>query len=443
MRSGVQLKSHGLVTGLNRNVRDAVRGHVNVSGVSNRGRHMSTGTSAATVAATSEMPLNSDRLNLPSGSTADVLMQRCIEQAGESGFVSEAYEPWMPVDLMQTLIITLVDNLEISWFTAIMTSSVLLRLVTLPLAVRAIRGSREKARARPEFDALFKLQQEAINDKTSKKASEKQEEVRNQMEAFKKKYGSPYLFPFKGTWQVMAIQVPLYITVFRSMKGFADHPHMFPNLALESPLWLESLALPDATYVLPSISVGLMLLNLQLYGSLDAGAEALNSKKHDNESLQKWAPYIVRGSVFLLLPVSGGMPSAVFVYMATNTVIVGLQNKLLKLPSVEAFLDFPKLSTKEDEEKLQAEAMQKPLYAWQDSLKQPRSKTRRKEAMPGQEKNGDGILASSESTLKQLSGVAPLFQATVPREKISSQRTLDDRLSTAIDSKYRITRPSS
>lgn len=172
----------------------------------------------------------------------------------------------------------------------------------------------------------------------------------------------------------MAIQVPLYITVFRSMKGFADHPHMFPDLALESPLWLESLALPDPTYVLPTISVGLMLLNLQLYGSLDAGAEALNSKKHDNESLQKWAPYLVRGSVFLLLPVSGGMPSAVFVYMATNTVIVGLQNKLLKLPSVEAFLDFPKLSTKEDEEKLKLESMQKPLYAWQDSLRQPRAK---------------------------------------------------------------------
>jgi len=397
-------------------------------------RHMSTGTATASVAAPIIGPMD---LKLPPGSTADVLMQRCIEQAGESGFVTETYDPWTNVDLVQTLIISLVDNFGISWFTAIMVSSVLLRLVTFPLAVRGIRGSREKSRARPEFDALFKLQQEAINDKSSKKAAGKQEEVRNQMDAFQKKYGSPYFFPFKGTWPIMLVQVPLYLTVFRSMKGFADHPHLFPDLALESPLWLESLALPDPTYVLPSISVGLMLLNLQLYGSLDAGAESLNSKKHDNESLQKWAPYIVRASVFLILPFSGGMPSAVFVYMATNTVVVGLQNMLLKLPSVEAFLEFPKLSTKEDEEKIKKVAMQKPLYAWQDSLGQPRKARRKEVALEHQNEGTDA--GSESSSLKQLSSPA-LFHAVVPRDKIRACQAVDETLVSAIDSRYRITR---
>eukprot|EP00397_Hematodinium_sp_SG-2012_P049570 GEMP01057220.1.p1 GENE.GEMP01057220.1~~GEMP01057220.1.p1 ORF type:complete len:476 (+),score=120.62 GEMP01057220.1:32-1459(+) len=373
----------------------------------------------------------------PPGSTADVLLQRCVEQAGDMGHTQEAYEPWMPVDLMQTLIMSLHESLGCSWFGAIIASAILIRSVTLPLAIKSLRGNREKTLAWPEFDRLIKLQKEAVEDK-SDNAQAKQELVRTHMEAFSKKYGNPFFFPWKGSWHIMVFQVPLYITAFRSMRGFADHPHMFPDMALESPLWLESLCLPDATYVLPLLTAGLMLTNLELFGSLDTGATALSDQRRASaNSMKKYVPYIVRGSVLMFLPLGHTMPSGLFVFIATNTVTVAMQNRILKHPQVEAFLDMPPLPTEEEKAKLKEVSKQKPLYVWQDEQAKrvaDRQRRRREQKEAARDATVVGAVESEQDALQR----APLFEAVVPKSKIQFSQTLDEQLINALSSKYRI-----
>merc|ERR1712050_790618 len=101
---------------------------------------------------------------------------------------------------------------------------------------------------------------------------EKVAEIAKQIQDFTQKHGK--FFMLKGTWNLLCFQMPLYITAFASFRGFANYPNLFPGFAMEAPLWLDSLALPDPSALLPCITAGIMLTNTELFGSIDTEVAA-------------------------------------------------------------------------------------------------------------------------------------------------------------------------
>ncbi|CAK9032689.1 unnamed protein product [Durusdinium trenchii] len=205
----------------------------------------------------------------PDMSMSRILLDRCLEEAvGRGVDVSSAYEPWLPVDLFQTLLVDIHEHTGCTWLSAIVCTCVAIRTLLLPVSVASIRGSREKAVLQPQYENLMQKQKELRIDGDPEKNSK----IQKQIQQFTQKHGR--LFMMKGTWNLIFVQLPLYITAFAALRGMAGHPDLFRGFAMESPLWLESLALADPCYVMPILTSAIMLTNQELFGSVDTEAAA-------------------------------------------------------------------------------------------------------------------------------------------------------------------------
>merc|ERR1719195_762552 len=176
---------------------------------------------------------------------------------------------------------------------------------------------------------------------------EKINEVTKELQAFTQKHGR--VFMLKGIWNVLFLQVPLYITAFTAMRGLACHPDLFRGFAMESRLWLDSLALADPYALLPMLTGAMMLTNIEIFGAPDAELASMQQQvssqfgernTEDNPFL-KYHKYILRGSMVLFVPLTWSFPSGVFIFMSTNFASTMIQNQVLKMPAIERLLELP------------------------------------------------------------------------------------------------------
>lgn len=263
------------------------------------------------------------------------LLDRCVAEATYRGIdVNAEYEPYLPVDLMQTLMLNVHDYAGCSWGMAIVLGCISIRIVTLPVSVAAIRGSREKAMIQPVFNKLMEEQKQAAADGDQ----ERTQKVAKEIQAFTNKHGR--FFMLKGAWNLLCIQMPLYITAFAAMRGIASHPDTYKGFAMESPLWLDSLALADPYALLPIFTGAIMLTNTELFGSIDTETAAV-TPGNQSAAFEKYKPYIMRGSAVLFVPMTWNFPAGIFIFMSTNMIVATFQNRLLKVPALERMLEIP------------------------------------------------------------------------------------------------------
>jgi len=278
----------------------------------------------------------------PGGSMAQHLLDRCLEGAVSRGIdVTAPYKPWLPVDLMQTMLVNVHDTLGCSWTMAIVLACLGIRIVTLPVSVAAIRGAREKALIQPQFVELTQRQQALAVDGDQQKKADNVKKLQD----FTQKHGK--FFMLKGTWNLILFQMPLYITAFAAMRGLASHPDLFRGFAMEAPLWLDSLALQDPYAILPVFTAAIMLTNIELFGSIDTEAAAtMPSSPIENAvggtgTFQKYQKHIMRGSAVAFVPLMWSFPAGVFIFMSTNMISSQIQNRVLRLPVMERLLELP------------------------------------------------------------------------------------------------------
>lgn len=284
----------------------------------------------------------------PEDSMSRQLLERCMEAAVARGVdVTAEYKPWLPVDLLQTLIMDVHDAVGCSWIMAIVLACLSIRAVTLPVSIMSVRGAREKALIQPEFMRLTENNRAMSMEGDQAKAQKAGKELQD----FQQKHGK--FFMLKGTWNFICFQMPIYITAFAAMRGFAAHPDLFRGFAMEAPLWLESLALPDPYMVMPVLTAAMMLTNAEIFGSIDTetGAtadiqKAVQASTGAPESapqdfMQRNQKWIMRGSMVAFVPMTMNFPAGVFVFMCTNVLTSALQTRILRLPVLERLLELP------------------------------------------------------------------------------------------------------
>ncbi len=119
-----------------------------------------------------------------------------------------------------------------SYGVAIIILTILIKLILLPLALKQIRSMKGMQEIQPKIQAI---QKKYKNDRAKMSAE------------MQKLYQENGVSPLAGCLPLL-IQMPFLVSIYYALQGFPYDP------AHESFLWLESLAAPDATYVLPVLS---------------------------------------------------------------------------------------------------------------------------------------------------------------------------------------------
>lgn len=119
-----------------------------------------------------------------------------------------------------------------SYGVAIIVLTILIKIVLLPLAVKQIRSMKSMQEIQPKIQEI----QKKYKGDRAKISSEMQ-----------RLYRENHVSPLAGCLPLL-IQMPFLVSIYYALQGFAYDP------AHESFLWMDSLAAPDPTYIMPVLS---------------------------------------------------------------------------------------------------------------------------------------------------------------------------------------------
>lgn len=119
-----------------------------------------------------------------------------------------------------------------SYGIAIIVLTIIIKTALLPLAVKQIKSMKAMQEIQP------------LMQQVQKKYKNDPKKLREEMGKLYKEHGAN---PMSGCLPLL-IQMPFLVSIYYALQGFPYDP------AHESFLWLESLAVPDSTYILPILS---------------------------------------------------------------------------------------------------------------------------------------------------------------------------------------------
>lgn len=237
------------------------------------------------------------------------------------------------------------DLTGLPWWASIITYSIGLRLLTLPLQVYTL-----KIHAR--LDSIVTKEMPAINAKVWREVNAAKAKLRLSDHGVKFRYVIEYkrelnklilrdnCHPFK-TSIVMWLQLPLWIgqsVAFRNIVTLQPDPSsikamiILTQLSVGGVLWIPNLVEADVSYILP---VWLSLVNL-------ANIELMALEKPGKKGrLMLAATSLFRCLSLITIPICASVPSCMAVYWCTSSTIAFIQNVLLLSPRVKRTLGIP------------------------------------------------------------------------------------------------------
>eukprot|EP00921_Rhytidocystis_pertsovi_P014357 GHVQ01023293.1.p1 GENE.GHVQ01023293.1~~GHVQ01023293.1.p1 ORF type:complete len:366 (+),score=29.30 GHVQ01023293.1:115-1212(+) len=195
----------------------------------------------------------------PDDSYASFLVARCSEQALLNGKLDDfAYDPSWATDAVIQVLLYCTGTFGLSWSAAIMVVGVCIRALMLPILIGVERQKRRLAAVSPQINTIKEEIQQARSQSNTKKVADAQKRFTN----IQKKYGVSLMS--KAQIANIGIQLPLLATFYNGLNTVATFPEKFSTYAMESPLWVDSLALPDPCTVMPFFCWGLFITNYEL-----------------------------------------------------------------------------------------------------------------------------------------------------------------------------------
>ncbi len=257
------------------------------------------------------------------------------ELPSQGDFTSLGLGGYSPVGLIQWALEYLHCNLHLPWWAAIIASTVVLRTLIFPLAVRVQANAVKLNNIRPEADSLMaKIKQ--YNQAGNKMMSAQQTA---KLMALYQKHGC---HPLKMLL-MPAVQVPIFVSFFIAIRKMAAVP--VESMKVGGLFWFTDLTVSDPFYILPGLGCLSFMAIIELGG--DVGVTNPQTEK---------MKFFFRCMSILLIPVTASFPCGVFMYWLTASGFSMVQILLLKLPRFRSALGIPPLvkhppSAKESEGK--------------------------------------------------------------------------------------------
>lgn len=187
---------------------------------------------------------------------------------------------------------------------AVVAAALMVRGTTAPWNVASLQRILDRQAFLPAFTELSKAMGMAQKNKDERRL----EELKSKLTDF---HHRTRFSPFQGMSYMFCCQLPQFALAFAAVRGMLVHPDLFRALAETKTLWLDSLLLPDPYCILPVISALGVLGNAEL----NAPAQPKDAPP-ENEAYFR---FVIRGASLLFVPATSLLPSALLLFIATNT----------------------------------------------------------------------------------------------------------------------------
>ncbi|XP_003741477.1 mitochondrial inner membrane protein OXA1L [Galendromus occidentalis] len=228
---------------------------------------------------------------------------------------------YTPPGLLQNAL-DLLHSAGLPWWAAIALTTVVMKTLMIPLAVKAQRNATVMNNYMPELQRHQLKLREARESGDILEASK----AGNELAKFTKEKN---VNPLSSLVPVL-IQGPVFISFFIALRKMANLP--MESMKTGGLYWFSDLTVPDPYYVLPLVTCTTVLV------MFETGADG--ATRADNMRNMK---YVLRAVPFLMFPFTMGFPAAVLTYWTTSNFFALAQTTILRRPGVRAMFNIPPL----------------------------------------------------------------------------------------------------
>ncbi|VDM02761.1 unnamed protein product [Schistocephalus solidus] len=244
-----------------------------------------------------------------------------LNALGEPTFASLGLNSYWPSGWYQALLETLHVNYGLSWWLAIASTTLVIRLCLFPLIIDQRRKLASYTNAMPK---IMTLQDRMTKARISSNYIEMMQVSQQMQELMKTEDINPL-----RSLRLMVVQVPLFFSVFAGLRGMASLPVV--SMKTGGLAWFTDLTLCDPFYLLPLYSMTSIFLMFEFGADL---------------SSQNMTPMMK--TVMRIFPVVGffmimHMPSAILWYWSISNTISILQALILRCKPVRTYFKFPEV----------------------------------------------------------------------------------------------------
>ncbi|KAG0553136.1 hypothetical protein BDA96_01G568700 [Sorghum bicolor] len=232
-----------------------------------------------------------------------------------------AAESFPPVAALQHLLDAVQSFTGLNWWATIALTTVMIRLVTVPLLINQMKSTMKLNEMRPEI--------EAINEEMRNSTDPRSMEVGKQKlgELFLR-HGVTPLTPLKGLF----IQGPIFMSFFFAISNMVEK---VPSMKGGGMYWFTDLTTPDNLFILPVLTSLTFLATVEL--NMQDGMEG--------NPMAKTMKKVSRFFGVMFVPFTIGFPKAIFFYWVTSNLFSLVYGAVLRNPAVRLCLNLPPLES--------------------------------------------------------------------------------------------------
>ncbi|CAK9799389.1 Mitochondrial inner membrane protein OXA1L [Anthophora quadrimaculata] len=237
---------------------------------------------------------------------------------GEVTFDSIGLGGWGPIGIMQSYFEWIHITCDMPWWGAIILTSVIVKLVTIPFTVDVMRNSAKMQNVVPEMVQLQENLTEARNSGNAEEAAL----CSYELQAFFKKHKIK-IFPLSNVAR-FAVHIPIFI----ALRGMANAP--VESLKYGGVWWFTDLTIADPYYLLPICTTATLYLVTE-YAMHFSGGQNMSPVMRN----------IFRGLPIVSFVFAINFPGAVLLHWATSNIVTVAQNEVFKNERVKKYFNIP------------------------------------------------------------------------------------------------------
>lgn len=237
---------------------------------------------------------------------------------GEATFDSIGLGGWGPIGIVQSYFEWIHITCDMPWWGAIILTSIIIKTITIPFTVDAIRNSAKMQNVVPK---MVRIQENLTEARTIGNAEEVALHSYELQEFFKKH--KIKIFPLSNVAR-FAVHIPVFI----ALRGMANAP--VESLKYGGVWWFTDLTIADPYYLLPICTSATLYLVTE-YAMHFSGGQNMSPVMRN----------IFRGIPVVSFAFAINFPGAVLLHWATSNIITVMQNELFKIERVKKYFNIP------------------------------------------------------------------------------------------------------
>ncbi|XP_069143944.1 mitochondrial inner membrane protein OXA1 [Solanum lycopersicum] len=250
---------------------------------------------------------------------ADKAVEAVVSQAPALNEVANAAaDCYLPVKALMYLMDYVHIFTGFEWWGSIVVTSIMIRLVILPLMINQLKATSKLTLLRPKLEEI----KEEMQNKGMEPAAVADGQRR--MQELMREYGVTPFTPLKG----LLIQGPIFISFFMAIRNMVD---AVPSLKTGGPLWFTDLTTPDDMYILPVLTALTFWITVEL--NAQEGLEG--------NPAGKTIKNVSRAFAVLTVPLTASFAKAIFCYWITSNLFSLSYGLVIKSHAVKKALGIP------------------------------------------------------------------------------------------------------